>query len=73
MQNANRHLHSKGERYGVYRRTKVSFGRTMLCKHWNCSGWQKGTSPDEPMLNSEEIKCVAIAIIELQLSEGITK
>ena len=30
-------------------------------------------SPDEVMLNSEEIKPVAIAIIELRLSEGISK
>ena len=32
---------------------------------------QKGTSPDEAMLNSEEIKPVAIAIIELHWREGI--
>jgi len=30
-------------------------------------------SPDEAMLNSEEIKAVAIAIIELHLSEGISE
>ena len=30
----------------------------------------KGTSPDEGTLSSEEIKPVAIAIIELHLSEG---
>ena len=30
-------------------------------------------SPDEATLNSEEIKPVAIAIIELRLSEGISK
>ena len=33
----------------------------------------KGTSPDEMMLNSEEIKPAAIAIIELHLSEHISK
>jgi len=33
----------------------------------------KGTSLDERMLNSEEIKPVAIAIIELRLSERISK
>ena len=33
----------------------------------------KGTPPDEAMLNSEEIKPVAIAIIELHLSERISK
>ena len=37
-----------------------------------CS-WQKGTSPDEATLNSEDIKAVAIASIELHLSEGICK
>jgi len=42
------------------------------CKHCNCCGWWKNTSPDEVMLNSEEIKPVAIAIIELHLSEGIS-
>jgi len=33
----------------------------------------KSTSPDEVTLNSEEIKPVAIAIIELHLSERISK
>jgi len=33
----------------------------------------KGMSLDEATLNSEEIKPVAIAIIELRLSEGISK
>ena len=32
----------------------------------------KRTSPDEVTLNSKEIKPVAIAIIELRLSEGIS-
>ena len=39
----------------------------------SCWGWQKGTSQDEAMLNSEEIKPVAIAITKLRLSEGISK
>jgi len=30
-------------------------------------------SPDEVTLNCEEIKAVAFAIIELRLSEGISK
>ena len=34
---------------------------------------QKGTSPDEATLISEEIKPVAIAIIELRLSEHISQ
>jgi len=43
------------------------------CKHWSYCSWQKGTSPDEATLNSEEIKSLAIARIELRLSEGISK
>jgi len=50
----------------------VSFGRTMMQAMELC-GWRKGTSLDETMLNSEEIKPVAIAIIELRLSERISK
>ena len=62
-----------GERNGVQWRTKVSFGKP-LCKHWSCCSWQKGTSPDKATLNSEEIKRIAIAIIELHLlSEDIGK
>ena len=41
-------------------------------KYWSCCGWQKGTTWDEVMLSSEKIKLVAIAIIELCLSEGIS-
>jgi len=33
----------------------------------------KGTSPDKAMLNNEEIKAIATAVIELHLSEGISK
>jgi len=43
------------------------------CKHWSCCGWCKGTSADEVTLNKEEIKPMAIAIIELRLSEHISK
>jgi len=32
---------------------------------------RKGTSWDEAMLNSEEIKPIALAVIGLRLSEGI--
>ena len=42
-------------------------------KHWSCCGWRIGTSQDEATLNSEKIKPAAIAIIELYLSEGISK
>jgi len=43
------------------------------CEYWSCCGWQKGTSLDEATVNSEEIKPVAIAIIELRLSKGISQ
>ena len=39
----------------------------------SCCGWQKGTSRDEATLNREEIKTVALAIIELRLSEDISQ
>jgi len=32
---------------------------------------QKGTSRDKAMLNSKKIKPIALAVIELRLSEGI--
>jgi len=41
-------------------------------KRCSSCGWRKGTSPDEAMFNSEEIKPVAIAVIELRLSEHIS-
>ena len=47
-------------------RTKVSFGKTMI-QVLELLRLVKGTSPDEATLNSEEIKPVAIAIIELRL------
>ena len=36
-------------------------------------GMPKGTGQDEATLNCEKIKPVALAVIELHLSEGITK
>ena len=41
-------------------------------KRCSSCGWRKGTSPDKAMFNSEEIKPVAIAVIELRLSEHIS-
>jgi len=35
--------------------------------------WLKGTSWDEATLNREEIKSIALAGIELRLSEGISQ
>jgi len=51
---------------------KVSFGRTMM-QAMELLRLAKSTSPDKATLNSEEIKPVAIAIIELRLSECISK
>ena len=48
------------------------FGRTMM-QALELLWLAKGTPRDEATLNSEEIKPVAIAIIELRLSEGISK
>ena len=51
------------------RRTLVS-PRRMHCTY---SGMPKGTSRPEVTSNSEKIKPVALAVIELHLSEGITQ
>ena len=66
----NRHVCSRGERTEAQRRTKVNFSRTMMQALE--LPWQKGTYRDKVMLNSEEIKPVALTIIELRLSEGIS-
>ena len=60
-----------GERNGTQRKTNVSFG-IPWCKHWSCCSWQKGTSREKVMINSQEIKPVAITIIKICLSEGIS-
>ena len=65
----NRHLHGRGERNQEQRKALVE----PWCKHWSCSGWWKGTSPDKAMLNSEEIKPIALAVIKLHLSEGVSQ
>jgi len=43
-----------------------------LRMHCMYSGMAKGTSQAEAMLNSEKIKPVALAIVELRESEGIS-
>ena len=55
---ADRNLRGKGERNGVQRRIKVSFGRTMMQALELLCGRQKGTSQTKAMLNCEEIKAV---------------
>jgi len=52
------------------RRTKVSFGRTIM-RALELQQLVKGTSQDEAALNIEEIKPITLAVIELRLSEGI--
>ena len=61
-----------GQRNGVQRRTRLSFGRTMM-QALELLRLAKGVSLDEVTLNSEEIKAVAIVIIESHLSEDISK
>ena len=63
MHTANRHLCGNGE---AQRRTKGSFGKTMM-QALELLQLAKGTSPDRVTLKSEEIKPVAIAIMELRL------
>ena len=62
-------IRSCEERMGAQRGLKVA----SWCKHCSCCGWWKGTSQDEATLISEEIKSVALAVLELCLSEGISK
>ena len=61
-----------GEKNGAHRRTKASFGRTMM-QALELLWLAKGMSRDKAMSNSEEIKSVAIVIIVLSLSEGISQ
>ena len=42
-------------------------------KHWSCCDWWKSISQAEATLISEKIKPLAIASVELHLSEGISK
>ena len=42
-------------------------------KHCNWGGWWKGTSWDKETLINAEIKLVALAVLKLCLSEGISK
>ena len=66
---ANCHVCSKGKRNRAQREALVE----PWFKHLNCCGWWKGISTDEATFNSEEIKPVAIAIIKLHVSEGISR
>ena len=70
MCTANRHLCGSVETNGEQRRTKVSFGRTMILALELLRLANRDVSRQSKLI-SEEIKPVAIAIIELYLSEGI--
>ena len=59
---ANRHLSDIGERSGEQRRIKVSVSRTMM-RALELQQLAKGTSRDKAMLNNEEIKPIALAVI----------
>ena len=48
------------------------FGRKMM-QALELQQWLKGTSWDEATLNNGEIKSIALAVIELCLSEGISQ
>ena len=48
-------------------------GKLQGCRHCNCCGWRKGTSQDEATLNFAKIKPAALTVIEVRLSEGISK
>ena len=65
----NRHFSLSAKRNGTQRRTLVS-PRRMHCTH---CGMPKGTFRAEATSNSENIKPVALAVIELRLSEGISQ
>jgi len=65
----NRHLLWWAKMKGTQKRALVSPWR-MLCMH---SSMAKGTSQAEAMSSSEKIKSVALAIVELHESEGISQ
>ena len=64
----NRHLCGSGERNGAQRRAKVSFDKAMMQVLL-----AKGTSRDKAMPNSVKMKSIALVVIGLCLSEGISK
>ena len=69
---ANYHLHGSRKRNGAQRKVKVSLGRSMMLAlelQWLVKSYVLGQFD----LIREEIKAVAIAIIKLHLSEGISQ
>jgi len=51
---------------------KSKFSRTIMYRHWSYCSWQKGMSQDKVTLCTEEIKFVALSIVELRPCEGIS-
>jgi len=51
--------------------TKEDTGKSLKRMHWMYCSMPKGTSQAEATSNSEKIKLVALAVIELHWSEGI--
>ena len=66
----NRHLCSSGERNQEQRRTKVSFGRTMM-RVLELQRLVKRHISGQSDVESEEIEPLALLVIELRLSKGI--
>ena len=64
----NRRLSLSAKMNGTQRRTLVRKSMKMHCTY---CGMPKGTCPAEATSNSKKSKPVALAIIELHLSEGI--
>jgi len=58
---------------GCEERDQRGINAAPWCKHCSSCGWWKGTSRDKATLISEEIKSLAQAVLELCLSEGISK
>ena len=65
-----RHLRGSEERNGEQRRTKVSFGRTMM-RALELQRLAKGHISRRSDI--EEIKPIALVVIELRLSEGVSQ
>ena len=60
------HLHSSGQRNGAKRRTKISFGRTMI----QLPELLQFAKRDEMMMISAKIKPITLAVIKVCMSEG---
>ena len=71
MHTSNRHLHGSGEVIGAQRRTKVSFGRTVMQGILAAAVGKKARQ--RIGIEQCKIKALAVVVIELHLSKGISK